>query len=256
MNILIFFVIAFSGSLISKGHVRDQFVVWNVGQGQWATANLLDECLHFDMGGEFFPWKKIHQACAGKENKIYLSHSDWDHVGALNKKSSFKKWAHICVALAPLSGSLRKQALWKNFPACKSSSTFMPKNNLTFWSPLKKKGKDSNSESHVITWRNILIPGDSPKQEERQWQHHLDLSLINLLLLGHHGSRTSSGEDLFERLPTLRQAISSARWQRYKHPHPEVTARLLRHRVALLRTEDWGNIWIEQINAKTLHEKE
>lgn len=239
MNLIIFLLLTLSASIISEGHLRDYFVIWNIGQGQWATAVQSDKCLHFDMGGEYFPWKKIHKACAEKENKIYLSHSDWDHIGALSKKASLKKWKSVCLALAPTSGSKKKKELWIKLPQCESKDV-----GLKIWSPKTKNKKDSNSQSHIVTWQKILIPGDSTKKEEQTWKNNLDLSKIKTILLGHHGSRTSSSEELMNSLPSTTQAIASARWQRYKHPHPEVTARMKRKQIALIRTEDWGNIWL------------
>ncbi len=239
MNAVILLLLTFSGSLLSEGHLRDHFVVWNVGQGQWATAVLLDECIHFDMGGEFFPWKKIHAACAKKQNRIFLSHADWDHVGALNKKASLKKWASMCLEVAPPTGSKSRRKLWAHIEECDSRLE-----EIKIWSPTVDKKKDSNSLSHIAIFRGILIPGDSTKAEEKIWKDKFNLSKVKTFLLGHHGSRTSNGEDLIGKMYTTKQAIASSRWQRYKHPHPEITARLKRHHIALLTTEDWGNIWI------------
>jgi beta-lactamase superfamily II metal-dependent hydrolase len=40
-------------------------------------------------------------------------------------------------------------------------------------------------------------------------------------------------------------AIASSRWARYHHPAPVVVARLKKHGIAVLKTEDWGSILIE-----------
>lgn len=91
----------------------------------------------------------------------------------------------------------------------------------------------------------VLAPGDSSTRAETTWASTLrNLEETRYLIVGHHGSRTSTGEHLLKRLSRLRLAIASARQRRFGHPHPEVLERLSRHHIPLLRTEDWGNIHI------------
>src|SRR4051812_4322121 len=63
---------------------RTGLIVWNVGQGQFVTLNLLEACLHFDMGGEEFP-RAVASVCRHKKNYFYLSHWDWDHIGFVQR---------------------------------------------------------------------------------------------------------------------------------------------------------------------------
>ncbi len=80
---------------IAKENIANYFIVWNVGQGQWTTLVTFEECIHFDMGGERFPLKKIEKFCNKKKNFTYLSHSDWDHINGL------KKWKNTCLMNRP-----------------------------------------------------------------------------------------------------------------------------------------------------------
>jgi hypothetical protein len=57
--------------LKESDHKGEQFIIWNVGQGQWTTYDTLEICYHFDVGGEHFPLKKIRQLCRHKQNEIY-----------------------------------------------------------------------------------------------------------------------------------------------------------------------------------------
>jgi competence protein ComEC len=104
----------------------------------------------------------------------------------------------------------------------------------------------SNAQTHVILFSDILIPGDSPQAQENIWRHQPWISQTRILLLGHHGSQTSTSQELLRALPRLKLGISSARWARYHHPHSAVELRLRKANVPLIRTEDWGNIWLEQ----------
>lgn len=232
--IFLFSLLFFSSSFTTEVFTRKYFVVWNVGQGQWTMWTDSSSCLHFDRGGEFFPQRKSQTLCQQKEQRVFVSHWDWDHVGgigALKKKS--------CLEKPPLGrSSKRKEKLVQSFPRCSGNS---PK--VQTWAP--RLSKISNANSQVFKMQNILIPGDSTIREENRWSQEMFLKDVRILILGHHGSRTSTSTALLKNLPQLKQAVSSARWRRYKHPHSDVVLRLKDNHIALLRTEDWGNIWFE-----------
>ncbi|UYL07618.1 hydrolase [Bdellovibrio sp. SKB1291214] len=226
-------------------------VIWNVGQGQWITSVENCTCRHFDVGGEKFPWKKVGKLCRDKDNLIYLSHWDWDHIGALSRWP--KSW-QSCLALRPQGvSSAKKMKMLAEFKDCKTDI------NLPMWRGLKENnalnlrntqknlGKsDSNALSQVLRFGEFLFPGDSPIASEKSWMELPWIAGVRVLILGHHGSRTSTSEELLQRMPRLLMAVSSARYERYKHPHPEVLYRLRQHRIPTLKTEDWGNIWFEK----------
>ncbi|WP_415061918.1 ComEC/Rec2 family competence protein [Bdellovibrio sp.] len=242
MRLFIFTLITFSASITHHVPARSYVVVWNVGQGQWVTAISASACLHFDMGGEYFPWRKISTQCKDKDNFAFFSHWDWDHIGALAvwKRSPLEK--SLCVAVAPHGkSSPKKMHLLKSFASCK-----LPPHakELFRWSSLNKKS--SNTQSHVLAFQKILLPGDSPISEERKWLHNWWVQKSETLILGHHGSQTSTSAELLKALPHLKIGISSARWGRYHHPHSAVEYRLKQARIPLIRTEDWGNLWLEQ----------
>lgn len=236
--VFLFLLVFLSSSLIAEEFARKYFVVWNVGQGSWATLVNASECLHFDRGGEFFPGK-YRRLCAGKMQRLFVSHWDWDHVGGVSSLDPA-----TCLAVRPLGkSSARKMKLLSRFEDCGAAGSA----GVLSWSPDSDsdlaRGKNSNDKSHIFLTRSILIPGDAPVASEKQWLRTLPLSSVRILVLGHHGSKTSTSGELLAAMPGLRQAVSSARWRRYRHPHPEVVARLSAARVPVLRTEDWGNIW-------------
>lgn len=238
---IIFLMITLSSTPCSEINNKDYVVVWNTGQGQWVTSITEDTCLHFDVGGEHFPWQKLSRQCRRKENKIFLSHWDWDHIGGL---SQWPKWS-TCIALNPLGTSTnRKFNLISKIKHCPTGHTAFNE-DLWTWSS-QQNLKDTNSLSHVSRYLDFLIPGDSPKTQEHLWMEQAWVRQSKILILGHHGSHTSTSEELLRHLPSLKMAVASARWHRYHHPHPETVALLKRFHIPLLRTEDWGHIWFEQ----------
>jgi competence protein ComEC len=245
--VLTFLLIFLSATRLgSDRYFQAYFVIWNVGQGQWTTWSDDQTCTHFDVGGERSPLREIKSLCGTKDNRIYLSHWDWDHIGLLKKAKRILTRA--CIALAPLGkSSPHKMKLLETFDLCSDTSTKdFSAQEVTLGKITAPGKKNTNDASHVmLVQKNILIPGDSTTTQEKKWDLVPGISQTRYLVLGHHGSRTSTSEDLLQKMPHLKMAISSARFAKYGHPHGEVLARLQRHYVPLLRTEDWGNIWFE-----------
>lgn len=238
---MIFLILCLSAIQVSDGLRRDRWIVWNVGQGLWTTARVDRDCFHFDVGGEHWPLAAIRALCSGLNHGVTMSHSDWDHVGGLGALAT--RGGRTCVIAAPRDTvkSAKKKRLWATLPPC-------PKPDLLDELRWDRPGKSANAESRVFLFeRRFLIPGDSPASEEKKWDSANALLLhdVQVLVLGHHGSRTSTSAHLLRRLPNLKIAISSARRKKYGHPHPETVARLREFRIGLLRTEDWGHLVFE-----------
>lgn len=219
---------------------RDLWVVWNIGQGQWVTHILSDHCEHFDFGGEPGSFKYVRKSllfyCGNVQNQLFLSHWDYDHF--FNLSALAHTLPKLCWVIRPVHGAEKtaaRKALEINLPFC------TPPHNLFFWQP--PVARTSNESSTVFVENSFLIPGDSPSSMEKSWLYQMDLRFIRVLILGHHGSRSSTSSKLLQSLPQLEMAISSARYLKYHHPHKETLERLNAYFVPVLRTEQWGNIW-------------
>jgi competence protein ComEC len=227
--LLVFWALPFSGEFTRR------LVVWNVGQGQWVT--LLDEhgCWHFDTGGEKAPWREIMALCRGRPNRLSFSHWDWDHLSFASRLRNYVP--DVCVDYPPAGKpeSARKERLMNGLPACSG------KPHYETW--VDENGRSSNDKSRVVWWRGVLIPGDSTRKEEKYWIHAFHhLRETKFLVLGHHGSRTSTSKGLLDQMPYLQAAIASARRKKYGHPHPETERELMEYRDPMLTTEEWGTL--------------
>lgn len=246
----------------------NSLVVWNVGQGQWVTALANNRCLHFDTGGEFVPWRLLERACAERENAAYFSHWDWDHVSFVRDLQ--RRARYLCVAAHPggtakpkrarmlegidecsmgfegvaeLKRSSHREDAPTNRPRAVADSTIA----ASTLAKRKSRAKESsNSASRIFIIDKFLIPGDSTTREEAEWKSDARIQEVKVLILGHHGSNTSTSSALLAKLINVRQAVASARHEKYGHPHPLVEMRLRMHGIALLRTEDWGSIIFER----------
>lgn len=232
--------------LATREAQRDELVVWNVGQGLWVTLVTEEKCLHFDMGGETADWGTLLHLCGRHhENHAYFSHWDWDHIGMALPAS--RRLPKFCVAADPAgqATSSRKKAIFATLPHCAGAVPIFQEENPTKHA---KRKQNSNAASRVYLLDNrAILPGDSPQASEKHWSARLpQAARARWLILGHHGSRTSTGQTLLNRLaPYLKQAIASARRRRYGHPHPQVVRRLKENGVSAMTTEDWGHVRLE-----------
>jgi competence protein ComEC len=242
---LIVVLVLLQAKHLSPNHMP-QFILWDVGQGQWATLSTSTYCLHLDAGGEKADWPSLRQECRGKRNFLHLSHEDWDHISWARKL--FHRLGRACALQLPREPlNSKKKAFLKPLKTCtKSQTSIAPQWEVVEHMPVGRK-LNSNDWSHVaLVEKKILVPGDSSKRQEKLWLKHLkNNSSIRVLIAGHHGSLTSTSKELLQALPQLRQTLISSRKRVYGHPHPKVTQRLLDHGVATLTTELWGHIRME-----------
>jgi competence protein ComEC len=101
------------------------------------------------------------------------------------------------------------------------------------WPPeIMPKGfdKDANNESLTVRFthngKRVLFTGDLESIVERTLvAAHADLK-ADVLKVPHHGSKTSSSDDLLRAVQPSIAVISVGRENTYGHPNPEVVARL------------------------------
>ena len=241
-TLLIFLIVFFKIKSAEAPAHLDMWVNWNIGQGQWLTHITNETCRHFDVGGEFGTFKRLKKSlifyCGKKRNELILSHWDLDHF--FNIPSLAKSFPGVCWLHKPEFAAEKPQA--QKIIALKLSPC--PGESPSFWQPAR--AETTNDSSAVFMEQEVLIPGDSPIQQEKLWAYQVPgITSTRVLILGHHGSRTSTGRDLLSQLPHLKYAISSARYARYHHPHPDTLGRLQAFHIPVLKTEDWGNIWFQ-----------
>ena len=220
----------------------NKFVLWNVGQGQWATWVQGRTCYHFDMGGEWMDWPALKTLCARKNNQVFFTHADADHINLHFKAKKYLP--RLCVQQKPLAKAYKIK-----LPICLQTwpvgvQVYRPKGRLCQKSRSGPCLKSNALSVVFVVDGQVLVPGDSTARMERQWASQLSLGAVHTLVLGHHGSRSSTSTALLQALPGLRQAVVSARRQKYGHPHPLVVGRLWQQGVPLLSTHDWGTVWL------------
>ena len=107
---------------------------------------------------------------------------------------------------------------------------------------------DKNDRGIMLTAKvgneSILITGDVREATERKLVNAKDLSDTDILVVGHHGSKYSTSEELLDEAdPEL--AVISVGYNNYGHPADEVLDRLTEHGITIYRTDESGRIVIK-----------
>lgn len=111
-----------------------------------------------------------------------------------------------------------------------------------------KKISDPNDGSLVFLLEtphgSMLLTGDAGIEEEYAFLELLP-GHVDVLKVGHHGSRTSTSDELLEALHPGYAIISLGEGNSFEHPHEEVIERLEKYGVEIYRTDISGDIKIE-----------
>lgn len=105
------------------------------------------------------------------------------------------------------------------------------------------EGRDLNEDSIVLEVRyrkfNALLTGDAGWAAEESFRQ--SLTRVDLIKVGHHGSRTATGPELLSLAQPLVAVISLGQ-NRYGHPSAQTVARLERSRAQIWRTDRGGAV--------------
>ena len=119
----------------------------------------------------------------------------------------------------------------------------------------------TNDDSLVLELRygkrSALLTGDAELPVEADMLASGQLRPVTLLKVGHHGSRTSTGEEFLNELNPEFAVISDGYMNQFHHPHPSVLERLEDHHADILRTDQRGLITFltdgDKVEIETFH---
>ena len=112
--------------------------------------------------------------------------------------------------------------------------------------PAQGTFKKSNNQSCVLELAalqcKVLITADAEIALERELLTSVLKAADRVLVVGHHGSNTSSSAQFLAKEQFTKAMVSSGYRNRYGHPHPKVLERLKNANAALYRTDQLGSI--------------
>ncbi|MBF1240980.1 MAG: DNA internalization-related competence protein ComEC/Rec2, partial [Haemophilus sp.] len=207
-----------------KGVLYDTGPAWQSGIGGSSMAEL-----------EILPYLQRE----GIElETLILSHDDNDHSGGAKTILTAYSEIELITPSRKSYGEMHrtfclqgKQWQWRGL-------------DFKILSPMQITDRAENPQSCVILLTDgqyqILLTGDADVATERSFAENL--GKINVLQVGHHGSKTSTGEFLLGQTKPDIALISSGRWNAWNFPHPTVIERLNRYQSAVENTAISGHI--------------
>ena len=124
------------------------------------------------------------------------------------------------------------------------------KNKLYFLNN-KDYGNENDNSSVIYTKINkhkFLFMGDTGVEVEEDLIKKYNLQDIDVLKVGHHGSKTSSGKEFIDNINPKYSIISVGKNNRYGHPNKEVLFNLENSKI--YRTDTDGSIMFKVKNNK------
>lgn len=234
--------------------------ILDVGQGQAIFLQHPQQSIMMDTGGSYdethfsigervmVPY--LRQQGIRTIDHVILSHLDHDHSGAFAS-------IQTAFAIGRVQSNERGETLpfQDNFSFCHQGQRWNYSNlRVEILSPqtedLVMAKQQKNEQSCVVyiqflnaqPYQNFLIMGDAGWETEfKLLQQYPDLK-VDVLVLGHHGSKNSSAYDFLARLKPKLAIASAGLNNRYGHPSREVQARLQALDIPLLNTAYTGTV--------------
>ena len=223
-----------------SGSLKAEIV--DVGQGLAVLLQTPSHTLLFDTGtptsGQTL-LPVLHAHGVRRIDTLVLSHHDNDHDGG------YPELARQMPVRTLLAG---QPQYYPNARHC-SGGTHWQTDGVwfEFLTPPKQPAQSDNQQScilRVIAGEHaLLIMGDSGNPEEMQLiERYGDKLHSQILVLGHHGSKSASSSLFLQYVAPHTAIASSGLGNRFRHPHPDTQQRLQRQNIRLLRTDTQGSL--------------
>jgi competence protein ComEC len=199
----------------------------NIGQGHATLIKHTNKAILIDTGKSSHYSYLKHTLNAHRIRRLdalLITHDDEDHSGGVDQLIE--------------DGLI--SSIWPHKTSWESQSFIIQ-------SLLHENYEDSNEDSAIYLLQlhnfSLLITGDAYHTQERKLIDMYHDLRIDILLVGHHGSRTSTHPDFIAHVrPTL--SIISAQQSIYGHPHNETLRTLQKHQSTIVELEKHGDVSI------------
>ena len=175
-----------------------------------------------------------------------LAHGDYDHLGeAINLVNNFKveKVIFNCGTYNDLEQELIKVLDKKKIKYYSCIKELNIDKNKLFFLQTKEYDNENDNSNVIYTELNgykFMFMGDASIITEKEIMNKYNLSDIDVLKVGHRGSRTSSSKEFIDEINLKYSIISVGKNNRYGHPNKEVLENLRDSKI--YRTDQDGSI--------------
>lgn len=194
-----------------------------------------------------------------KIDSLILTHIDTDHVGDLEEVAQAFKIKTVFVSEGSLTNNnfvVRLKKLNRPVRVLKvgDSISIMSSKLHVLYPNIKGDGR--NNDSIVLYGklldRYFLFTGDLEKEGELEIMKSYKSVPVDILKLGHHGSKGSSSDEFLDFVSARISIISAGKNNSYHHPHKETLDRLERRGHKVYRTDQNGAIRFKGNNKFTV----
>lgn len=230
--------ILYRPSAPQTGTLRIQVI--DVGQGLSVLLQTHNHNILFDTGtpaAEFALMPNLRALGIHHLDQLILSHHDNDHDGgypAIRKEINIKQLFAGQPEYYPKAQYCADGTTWQADGVVFEFLTPAPKHD----------GKDNDNSCvlrAILGKQAIMITGDLGAQGEQDLvTRYGDALFSQILVLGHHGSKTASSPIFIQTVNPQIGIASSGFANRFKHPHQEVIHILSDNDVTLMRTDLQG----------------
>lgn len=172
---------------------------------------------------------------------------------AINLVENFKveKVIFNCGKFNELEKELIKVLDKKTIPYYSCIKELNIDDNKLYFLNNKDYGNENDNSSVIYTELNnhkFLFMGDAGVEVEEDLIENYNLQNIDVLKVGHHGSKTSSGKEFINEINPKYSIISVGKNNRYGHPNKEVLNNLSDSKI--YRTDQNGSVMFKIKNNK------
>ena len=177
---------------------------------------------------------------------LILTHGDYDHMGeAVNLVNNFKveKVIFNCGEFNELERDLIKILDKKKIPYYSCIKELNIDENKLYFLNNKDYGNENDNSSVIYTELNnhkFLFMGAAGVEVEEDLIKKYNVQDIDVLKVGHHGSKTSSSQKFIDEITPKYSIISVGKNNRYGHPNDNVLDNLEESKI--YRTDQDGSI--------------
>lgn len=261
-NIFILLIIIYTLCIKAKPLIDFNTYVYflDVGQGDSSLIYSKHKVILIDTGGNDNikvsdnTIKFLKSTGKSKINYLVLTHGDYDHMGeAINLVNNFKveKVIFNCGEFNELEKDLIKVLDKKKIPYYSCIKELNIDDSKLYFLNSKYYGNENDNSSVIYTEldnHKFLFMGDAGVEVEEDLIEKYNLQDIDVLKVGHHGSKTSSSKKFIDEIEPKYSIISVGKNNRYGHPNNEVLNNIKDSKI--YRTDLDGSIMFKIKNDK------
>ena len=181
-----------------------------------------------------------------KIDYLIITHGDLDHMGeGINLVNNFKveKVIFNCGPYNDLEQELIKVLDKKKIKYYSCIKELNIDNNKLYFLQTKEYDNENDNSNVIYSELNVykfMFMGDAGIDKEKDILDKYNLSNVDVLKVGHHGSKTSSSKEFINVINPKYSIISVGKNNRYGHPNKEVLENLENSKI--YRTDEDGSI--------------